>query len=150
MLLALLESLGNDFLHENRARPRRCCDVSDTSSCEEDDEDEEAADEPSEHDFESSDSLSEHDVDSILASWASFAASISRSRARSSAVNAHLSALGLIGVVERAGVTHADGWVGLGARTIATLGPPSTAFEETAVDVQNCALDGIVIGGGTL
>ena len=67
LLLILLISLGSDFLHENRARPRRCCDASHPASCEEDDEEEDAADEPSEPDFESSDSLSEHKVDSIFA-----------------------------------------------------------------------------------
>lgn len=120
-----LPSLGNDFLQENRALPRRS-----TAWVEE-------LEHPSELDLpESSDSLSSDDeaestsIASCCEPWTFRDSSISRSMslARSSAVYAHLSALGLAGaVLDKTGVTT----------------------DKTLAE-QNSELDGIVIGGGML
>jgi hypothetical protein len=78
------------------------------------------------------------------------AASISLSRAKSSAVKAHLRALGLTGVVlERRNVVLFD-MLAEGACPASRRAAPVVVVREASAGLQNCVLGGIVIGGGTL
>jgi len=86
------------------------------------------------------------------------AASSSLSRAKSSAVKAHLRVLGLTGVVfERRNVVPfdmlADGVCPANRRAapvVCVVVDVTVVARAAAADLQNCEFGGMVIGGGTL